>query len=127
MGDRYVSSDENKMILYIDDINLYDWAMSAYFRYDETEMWLGHPDLYMKKLEKIINTPDESDNGDFVEVDLRYPCNMKKTTIFPICPEKNFIPKEKYNDYMKKIKGKICTKSKTLICDWTDKIFLNSL
>ena len=33
---------------------------------------------------------------------------------------KKIIPKEKYNDHVNKIKHKIYTKSKKLICDWTD-------
>ena len=32
-------------------------------------MWHGHPDLYLKKLEEILNTPDDSDIGKFIEVD----------------------------------------------------------
>ena len=35
--------------------------------------------------------------------------------------EKKIIPKEKYNDYLNKIKQKNYTKSKKLIYDWTDK------
>ena len=35
MGDRYVQSDENKKILYVDANNLYGWAMSESLPYDE--------------------------------------------------------------------------------------------
>ena len=35
MGDRYVKSDKNKKILYIDAKNLYGWAMSESLPYDE--------------------------------------------------------------------------------------------
>ena len=35
MGDRYVKSDENKKILYIDANNFYGWAMSQYLPYDD--------------------------------------------------------------------------------------------
>ena len=34
--------------------------------------------------------------------------------------ENKIIPNEKYNDYMNKIKPKNYTKSKKLICDWTN-------
>ena len=39
--------------------------MSQVLPYDETEMWHGHPDLYMNKLEEILSTPDDSDTGYF--------------------------------------------------------------
>ena len=53
MGDRYVKGGDNKKVLYIDAFNLYGWAMSESLLYDEIEMWLGHPDLYIKILEEI--------------------------------------------------------------------------
>ena len=122
MGDRYVKSDENKEILYMDATNSYGHSMSQLVPYDEIEMWHGHPDLYMNKLEEIINTPDVSDIGFFVEVDIRYPNNIKeKIKRFTFCPENKVIHKDKYNDYMKKIKSRSYTKAKKLICDWTDK------
>ena len=64
-------------------------------------MWHGHPDLYMNKLEETLNTPNDSDIGYFVEVDLKYPDNKKRKN-FPFAPENEVTPKEKYNDYMKK-------------------------
>ena len=78
MGDRYVKSDENKKILYIDATNLYGHSMSQMLPYDEIEMWHGDPDLYKNWLEEILNTPDDSDVGYFLEVDLKYPDNIKK-------------------------------------------------
>ena len=45
MGDRYVKSDENKKILYMDATNLYGHSMSQFLPYDEIETWHGHPDL----------------------------------------------------------------------------------
>ena len=66
-------------------------------------MWHGQPDLYLKWLEEILNTPDVSDSGYFVEVDLRYPDKIKeKTKNFPFCPENKVIPTDKDNGYMKK-------------------------
>ena len=49
MGDRYVKSDENKKIIYIEATNLYGHSMCQPLPYDEIEMWHGHPDLYMTK------------------------------------------------------------------------------
>ena len=122
MGDRYVKSDECKKISYMDATILYGHSMSQMLPYDEIEMWHGHPDTYWNWLEEILNTPDDSDIGYFLEVDLKYPHNIKeKTKKFPFCPENKKIDPDKYNDYVKKIKPKNYTKSKKLICDWTDK------
>ena len=57
------------------------------------------------KLEKIINTPDDSDIGYFIEVDLNYPNNMKeKTKNFPFAPMNKKVNHQDFSDYMKKIK-----------------------
>ena len=59
----------------------------------------------MNKLEENLNTPDDSDIGYIIEVDLRYPDKIQeKTKNFPFCPENKVIPESKYNDYMKQIK-----------------------
>ena len=51
-------------------------------------MWRGHLDLYMNWLEEIINTPDDSHIAYFIEMDLKYPDNIKeKTKNFPNVPE----------------------------------------
>ena len=122
MGDRYVKSDENKKILYMDASNFYGHSMSQMLPYDEIEMWHGDPDKYRNWLDGISNTPDDADVGYFVEVDLKYPYDIKeKTKNFPFCPENRKIIPDKYNDYMNKIIPKNYTKSKKLICDWTDK------
>ena len=122
MGDRYVKSDENKKISYMEATNLYGHSMSQFLPYDEIKMWHGHPDKYWKWLDEILNTPDDSEIGYFLEVDLKYPDDIKqKTKYFPFCPENKKINPNKYNDYMNKIKPKNYRKSKKLICDWTDK------
>ena len=62
--------------------------------YDEIEMWHGHPDLYVNKLDEILNTPDDSGFGYFVEIDLMYPDDIKeKTKSFPFAPEKKLFLK----------------------------------
>ena len=122
MGDRYVKSDEDNGILYIDATNLYGHSMSQMLPYDEIEIWHGHPDKYWNWLEEILNTPDDSDIGYFLEVDLKYSDIIKqKTKYFPFCPENKKIDPNKYNEYMIGIKPEHYTKSKKLICDWTDK------
>ena len=122
MGNRYVKSDENNKIIYADATNLYGHSMSQFLPYDEIEMWHGHPDKYWNWLDEILNTPDDSEIGYFLEVDLKYPDNIKqKTKYFPFCPENKKINPDKYNEYMNSIKPENYTKSKKLICDWTDK------
>ena len=73
-------------------------------------------------MEEILNTPDDSDIGYFVEVNLRYPDKIKeKSKNFPFRPENKIIDKDKYNDYMKEIKPENYAKFKKLLCDCTDK------
>ena len=116
MGDRYVKSDKNKKILYIDANNLYGHSMSGPLPYDEIKF------DNTVKLEDILNTPDDSDIGFFVEVDLKYPDNIKqKTKNFPFAPENKKINPDNFNDYMKEIKPDNYTSTKKLICDFSDK------
>ena len=51
MGDRFVESNENKQILYIDANNLYGWAMSQYLHTGTFEK-LYFPQQY--ELEQIV-------------------------------------------------------------------------
>ena len=60
----------------MDAINLYGHSLSQPLPNDEIEMWHGDPDLYMNKLEEILNTHDDSDIGYFIAVDLKYPDNI---------------------------------------------------
>ena len=121
MGDTYVKSGEIKKTFYIDATNFYGHSMSHSLSYDETEMWHGHPDLYMNKLEEILKTPDDADISSFVEVDLKYSdVKKQKTKNFPFAPENEVFPGDKYIEYLKKIKPENYTKAKKIICDWTD-------
>ena len=76
--DGFVKSDDNKKTIYMDATNLYGHSMSQILPFDETEMWHGHPDLFIYKLEEFLNTPDDNDIGFSVEVDLKYTDNLKK-------------------------------------------------
>ena len=96
--------------------------MSQLLPYDEIGMWHGHPDLYWKKFEEFLNTPDDAAIGYFVEVDLKYPDEVKgETKTFQFAPEKKITKKDDFIDYMKKIKPDVYTQTKKLICDWTNK------
>ena len=96
MGDRFVKSNENEKILCKDANILYGWAMSEYIPYDEIKFDRND------KLEDILNTPDDSNIGYFIGVDLKYPDNIKeKTKIFPFAPENKKINPDFFSDYMK--------------------------
>ena len=74
------------------------------------------------KIEDILNTPDDSDIGYFIEADLIYPDNIKqKTKNFPFAPMNKKINSDNFNDYMKEIKPDTYIQSSKLICDWSDK------
>ena len=86
MVDRYVKSQENKKIIYMDSTNVYGHFISQPLPYAEIEMWHGHFDLYVNKLEEILSTPDDSDIGYSVEVELKNPDEKKrKNENFSIC------------------------------------------
>ena len=99
IGDRCVKSDEIRKILYIDANNLYGQSMSEPLPYDETKSDKN------VKLEYILNTPDDSDIGCFIEVDIKYLDNIKeKTKQFPFAPENKRLIPDDFSDYMKEIK-----------------------
>ena len=90
--------------------------MSQYLPYDEIEF-----DNNIT-LEDIINTPDDSDIGYFVEVDLKYPDNIKqKTKNFPFASVNKKINPDNFSDYMKENLPNTYIQNKKLICDWSDK------
>ena len=73
-------------------------------------------------LEDILNTPDDSVFGYFVEVDIKYPGKIKeKTKHFPFAPVNRKINPDDFSDYMKTIKPDTYTQTKKLICNWCDK------
>ena len=116
MGDRYVQSDKNKKFLYVDANNLYGHSMSQPLPFDELKFDNN------VKLEDVLNTPDDSNIGYFIEVDLSYPINIKeKTKNFPFAPVNKKINPDKFSDYMKEIKPDTYIQTKKLICDWSDK------
>ena len=81
MGNRYIKSDENKKILYVDANLLYGHSMSQPLPFDKIKFDQN------VELEDILNTPDDSDVGYIIEVDLTHPDNLKeKTKRFPFAP-----------------------------------------
>ena len=89
MGDRFVESNENKQILYIDANNLYGWAMSQYLPtgdFKKIKFGCEHDSVLMNEMkEDILSTPDDNEYGYFIECDLEYPVEIKKTENFPFC------------------------------------------
>ena len=80
MGDRYVKSDDNNNIVYVDANILYGFGMSQPLPYDEIKF-----ETENICLEEILNTPDDNDIGYFLEVDLEYPYSIgQKTKRFSI-------------------------------------------
>ena len=106
MGDRFVESNENKQILYIDANNLYGWAMSQYLPTGTFEK-LYFPGEY--ELEQIVEDlrfiPDNNPYGFFIECDLENPAEIKeKTENFPLCPYQSKADPEWFSDYMNSVK-----------------------
>ena len=117
MGDRYIKSDENTNIIYVDANNLYGFAMSQALPYDNIKF-----ETENICLDEILNTPDDNDIGYFLEVDIEYPHSIRqKTKHFPFCPENKLISKNDFTPYMQSIMPENYVSHKKLICDWADK------
>ena len=102
MGDRYVKSDKDKNIVYVDATNLYGFVMSQSLPYDDIKF-----ETENVFLEEILNTSDDNDIGYFLEVDLEHPHNIRqKTKHFPFAPENKLISKDDFGPYMKSIMPK---------------------
>ena len=106
MGDRFVESNENKQILYIDANNLYGWAMSQYLPTGTFEK-LYFPQEYGEatQLEQTVEDlrfiPDNNPYGFFIECDVEYLAeNKEKTENFPLCPYQTKADPECFSDYM---------------------------
>ena len=88
IGDRYVKSDEKKMILFIDANDLYAHSMSQQLLNDENKID-GNVEL-----EDNLGTPVDSDNGYLLEVDSKYLEERKdKTKNFPVLPREKIVLK----------------------------------
>ena len=117
MGDRYVKPDEKKKTLHVDAKNFFFWvAMSQSLPYDEVKF-----DREIN-LEDILNTPNDSDFGHSLEVDLSYLEERKeKTKNFLYRPENKKFTPDVFTPYMNKNKSSFYTQTKKLILYWTDK------
>ena len=73
----YDSSEESKIIMYLDANNLYGWAMSQYLPYNEFK-WLNKKEISDFCLNSISGN---SSIGYILEVDLEYPRNYMSCII----------------------------------------------
>ena len=72
------------------------------------------------QLEEIIITPDDSNNGYFVECKLLYPEDIKrKTNKLPFSPEKKLVLKI-ISDFMKELKPDFRKQNQELFCGQTE-------
>ena len=79
MGDRFVESNENKQILYIDANNLYGWAMSQNPPTGTFEkLYFPQPYELEQVVEDLRFIPDDNEIGYFIECDLEYPAEIKE-------------------------------------------------
>ena len=97
MVDWYAKSDESKKILYVDPNNLDGLAISQSLPYDEINFEKNFC------LKDILITPDDSDIGYFLKVDLKYTDNIRqKIKNFPFAPEFKNVSKDDFAEHFKK-------------------------
>ena len=84
MGPRFIESNENTKLLYIDANNLYGCAMSQYLPsgdFKKMRLCCQYDSTLMNEItEDILNTPDDNEFGYFIECDLEYPAEIKEKT-----------------------------------------------
>ncbi len=95
----YDPSKLNKYIMYLDENNLYGWAMSNP---------LPKRDFKWKRVipteEEIMRKKENANNGWILEVDLEYPAELhEQHNSYPLAPEKKIVKKEFMSDYQKRL------------------------
>ena len=133
MGPRYIESNENTKLLYIDANNLYGWAMSQYLPTGDFKKMqsfarscheaMQYDSTLMNEItEDILNTPDDNEFGYFIECDLEYPAEIKeKTENFPLCPYQTKADPNLFSEYMNSVKQPNYKPTEKLMCDLTNK------
>ena len=97
MGDRYVKSDEKK-----NDVLYGCYQIIWSFNVSTITIWWIKFDRNVCSKDKL-NTPNDSDKGYFLEVDLGYSHNTRqKAKHFPFAPEYKIMNEEDFNEHMKK-------------------------
>ena len=129
MGPRFIESNENTKLLYIDANNLYGWAMSQYLptgdfkKMQNCHEAMQYDSTLMNEItEDILNTPDDNEFGYFIECDLEYPAEIKeKTENFPLCPYQTKADPNLFSEYMNSVKQSNYKPTEKLMCDLTNK------
>ena len=98
MGKFYDKTKESSYITYVDANNLYGQAMCQPLPYKDIKF---DNDI---TLETILKTPDDSEIGYMVEVDLEFPKELhNKFKQYPPCPEPLKPKVEWFSDYQKEV------------------------
>ena len=131
LGNRYIESDENTKLLYIDANNLYGWAMSQYLptgdfkkvKVLENDDSVQCDELLDEIKEDILSTPDDNEYGYIVDCDLEYPAEIKeKTENFLFCPYQTKADPECFsNFFMNSVKQPTHKPTQKLVCHLTNK------
>ena len=123
MGDRFVESNENKQILYIDANNLYGWVMSQYLPTGSFEKLELHGDYQQEQIvEDLLQVPDDNESGFFIECDLEYPAEIKeKTKNFPLCPYQTKADPNLFSEFMNSVNQPNYKPTQKLVCDLNSK------
>ena len=126
MGPRFIESNENTKLLYIDANNLYGWAMSQYLptsEFEKLDFSQGYGEA--TQIEQIVDLrfiPDNNEYGYFIECDLEYPAEIKeKTENFPLCPYQTKADPNLFSEYMNSVKQPNYKPTEKLMCDLTNK------
>ena len=114
MGDAYDNKQESSYIAYVDANNLYGWAMVQPLPYKNIKFEEINPTT----LQTILETPDDSETGYFVEVNLDFPPEIHELLKqMPPCPETLKPDVEWFSDYQREVmeQTQANTTSETLI------------
>ena len=107
---------EQEFIFFCDLNNQYGWAMSQYLpekNFEWEEDSFSDKDIELVK-SKILDIKDDSSEGYFFEVDLKYPKELHDLhNEFPLCPEQIEIKDEWMSQYQRKMKKDLQIKGKS--------------
>ena len=120
-GDRYIESDNNRKIFYIDQNNLYGYDMSQHLR---TGFFQIYENISITEcfVDKFLNTHVCTNIGYVLTVDLIYLDYIKnKNKIFPFCPENKIINPDKFTEHAKEHVPKPYKPTSKMVCDQTIK------
>ena len=97
------TKDMKKILLYIDQNNLYGSAMSEYLPHSNFLLLTEHDiQTQFPTQQHILNLNTEGDQGYYFEVDLHYPASIhQQTSDFPLAPESAEVTENMLSPFMK--------------------------